>query len=117
MNLTTGKLVRDDLPLKIAKDYAEVIVKKLSGWDAHQALVDKLAEEIDELAEAIEEQDYESIAEEIADCIAVLYGIASVHDVTRTEIKNKYDKKFESSGDFTEMYWVRAFGEKTTTNP
>lgn len=92
-----NKLVRDKIPAIIKASCSECKYRTATDDELHQALFDKLREEVEEFIE-------EPSVEEIADIYEVLWKIQEIFNITEQEIHSKALKKTRSRGNFNKNY-------------
>lgn len=92
-----GKLVRDKIPANIAAGGETVKVAKLAKSDLNLGLAGKLLEEIEEFLRA---SDTEEKAEEIADILEVVKGLASSCGFSWAHIERLAKEKARKRGGF-----------------
>lgn len=97
-----NKLVRDKIPDLISAEGRAPKLKRLSGRSLVTALYDKLAEEHAELLAAA---DADSLREELADMVEVLFAIAYHYGLTEDDLMNNVHDKREHRGGFKEGYY------------
>lgn len=97
-----GKLVRDKVPDLIRESGRSSRVSSLSAPAYRRALIDKLREEVDELAAA---QTTESL-EEAADVLEVLTAIALEHGAALATIVQIARVKRDERGGFDLRLWL-----------
>ena len=99
-----NKLVRDKIPFIIEAEGKVVKSKRLKGDALKEALVLKLFEETKELADVLRANPNarESVVEEMADVMEVLYSICSMYDdeVTWDEVKKRTESKYAEKGGY-----------------
>ena len=98
-----GKLVRGRIPNLIRESGRIPRVNTLSGRDYRAALLEKLREEVMELAA---EQTREGVLAEAADVLEVLAAIAVDHDATLDTIVDVARRKREERGGFAMRLWL-----------
>ncbi|OBK56807.1 phosphoribosyl-ATP pyrophosphohydrolase [Mycobacterium kubicae] len=98
-----GKLVRDKVPDLIRESGRRSRVSSLSAPAYRRALIDKLREEVDELAAA---QATESLLEEAADVLEVLTAIALEHGAALDTIVEIARVKRDERGGFDLRLWL-----------
>lgn len=101
---THGKLVRDKIPDIIQENGDTCIVSVLSENDYKAALQDKLHEEIQELAEAKQEDRLG----EMADIFEVLLALAEADGYAKNDLFAAASKKRQSRGGFSERLWLES---------
>ena len=89
-----NKLVRDKIPAIIKASGSECKYRTATDDELHQALFDKLREEVEEFIE-------EPSVEEMADIYEVLWRIQGAHNITEQEIHSAARQKAKSRGTFT----------------
>jgi predicted house-cleaning noncanonical NTP pyrophosphatase (MazG superfamily) len=102
---TDGKLVRDRIPEIIEASGRQPTTRVLSQAERLPALLLKLQEESDELRDATTVADQ---AEEIADVLEVLKGIASELGQPWPNIETLADDKRARRGGFEAGMWLQA---------
>lgn len=98
----TGKLVRDRIPdiIQVAGGSPHIVV--LDEADMWDALLVKLAEEVEELGKAsVQER-----LEELADVLEVLITVAGVAGFSLGEVTEAADEKRGKRGGFTKRLWL-----------
>ena len=98
-----GKLVRDKIPELIRASGRTPRVATLSHDSYRRALIDKLREEVDELAAA---HTAEAMLEEAADVLEVLAAIAAEQGSTLDTIGEVARRKREERGGFGMRLWL-----------
>lgn len=98
-----GKLVRDKIPDLIRASGRRPRVKTLSSQSYREALIDKLREEVAELAA---EQRSERVLAEAADVLEVLAAIAADHGATLDTIVDVARRKRMEWGGFDMRLWL-----------
>lgn len=98
-----GKLVRDQIPDLIRASGRRPHVKTLSSQSYREALVEKLREEVAELAA---EQRSERVLAEAADVLEVLAAIAADHGTTLDTIVDVARRKRMERGGFDMRLWL-----------
>ena len=98
-----GKLVRDRVPDIIRESGRSPLVGRLSAAAYRRALVDKLREEVDELAAA---HTTESLLEEAADVLEVLSAISVEHGADLATIVDIARVKRDERGGFDLRLWL-----------
>lgn len=98
-----GKLVRDKIPDLIRSSGRIPHVKRLSAECYREALVEKLREEVAELAS---EQTRERALSEAADVLEVLIAITADHGATLDTIVHVARRKREERGGFAMRLWL-----------
>lgn len=101
-----GKLVRDQIPDLIRASGRRPHVKTLSSQSYREALVEKLREEVAELAA---EQRSERVLAEAADVLEVLAAIAAIaadHGTTLDTIVDVARRKRMERGGFDMRLWL-----------
>lgn len=98
-----GKLVRDKIPDLIRASGRLPRVKTLTVGSYRQALIEKLYEEVAELAA---EQTSEGVLGEAADVLEVLTAIAADHGATLDTIVDVARQKREERGGFDMRLWL-----------
>ena len=111
MGEAVGKLVRDRIPDLIRASGRLPRVKTLTAGPYRQALIEKLHEEVVELAA---EQTSEGVLGEAADVLEVLTAIAADHGVTLDTIVDVARRKREQRGGFDMRLWLDGVGEVET---
>ena len=98
-----GKLVRDKIPDLIRESGRVPRVTTLSTRAYREALMEKLREEVAELAA---EQTREAVLAEAADVLEVLAAIAADHGATLDTIVDVARRKREERGGFDMRLWL-----------
>ncbi|AEV71518.1 hypothetical protein MycrhN_0888 [Mycolicibacterium rhodesiae NBB3] len=98
-----GKLVRDHIPDLIRASGRRPHVKTLSSQSYREALIEKLREEVAELAA---EQRSERVLAEAADVLEVLAAIAADHGATLDTIVDVARRKRMERGGFDMRLWL-----------
>lgn len=98
--ITYNRLVRNKIPQIIEADDKEVIYEILSTDDYMTMLDDKLGEEM------MEYQDSKDV-EKLADILEVVYSIARLKGVSRSELEEMRQKKAEQKGDFSDKIFLK----------
>jgi predicted house-cleaning noncanonical NTP pyrophosphatase (MazG superfamily) len=98
-----GKLVRDRVPDLIRESGRRPRVASLSAAAYRRALIDKLREEVTELAAA---RTTESLLEEAADVLEVLTPIAVEHGAPLANIVDIARVKRDERGGFDLRLWL-----------
>ena len=106
-----GKLVRDRIPDLIRASGRFPRVKTLTTGSYRHALIEKLHEEVGELAA---EQTSEGVLEEAADVLEVLTAIAVDHGATLDTIVDVARRKREQRGGFDMRLWLDGVDEAET---
>lgn len=106
MERVFNKLVRDNIPDKIASNGEEAITRILDDDEYKIELYKKLLEEADEV---ISSKDSVETMEELADVLEILKSIAELHGKTIDDILEIADQKRSKRGGFEK----RIFLEKT----
>jgi predicted house-cleaning noncanonical NTP pyrophosphatase (MazG superfamily) len=98
------KLVRDGIPSIIAADGRRPVVEVLSPADYQQALLEKLHEEAQELAQA----DTADVLGELADVYEVLRALATSAGTTMDDVAESADAKAAERGAFADRLFLVA---------
>lgn len=98
-----GKLVRDGIPQLIRDSGGTPSIRKLSDDAYAKALLEKLAEEADELRIA---GSAEEVLEESADVLEVLHALVVLHGYTIGELQDAARKKRLERGAFAGRIWL-----------
>lgn len=105
MRKVYNKLIRDRIPEIIQENGKECSVEIMDTHEYRQALLDKLIEEANEIAQA-EPQDLTS---ELADIYEVLEAIESVFNISKDRIQDERNKHMNERGGFLKrirLLWV-----------
>ena len=94
-----NKLVRDKIPAIIIKSGQEPTARILSEDEYHQALIDKLHEEVAEYAKS-------KASEELADILEVAYALAETAGLSPQQLEDIREQKAEQRGGFTERIFL-----------
>jgi len=86
MTRSYDKLVRDDIPSVIEADGDRAVIHRVSGPALEARLHDKLEEEHAEFRE-------ETVLEELADVLEVVYALGAVHGWTQADLETARRKK------------------------
>lgn len=97
------KLVRDGIPDLIRSRGETPVVKKLSVPAFKKALLEKLAEEVDEVVRA---KDREELVLELADVQEVLTALYDVHRIECSEVTIAARKKRKQRGAFSKKLFL-----------
>lgn len=85
---------------------AEKIIKKVSGvgfdWDSPEGVLDKVAEEIEEVREELRRGDMEKLGGEIGDLIFSLINLARFMGFNSSDLLDKTNRKFEKRFRYVE---------------
>ena len=98
-----NKLVRDKIPDIIKGSGKRIRVRRLHDQDFLNKLNRKLREEVDEYKNAITD---ENRIEELADILEVIYHIAKVKGVSRSELEEIRRNKNEVKGSFNDKWYL-----------
>ena len=93
---TYNKLVRDRIPEIIAADGRQCTTEIMNESEYPQALLAKLVEEAQEVADA----ETDDIAKEIADVYEVIDALLIAFDLNRDAILTMQKKRYEERGGF-----------------
>lgn len=99
MNRKSKKLVRDKIPEKIVADGSKPIIRTLDGKEYLQALIEKLREETEELAETPN-------VEELADIKEVTIAIREALGIHAGELEDVRRAKANKSGRFKKRIYL-----------
>ncbi len=94
-----GKLVRDQIPLRIQRHGERAYTITITGDDLNKVLKAKVVEEALELLSATNVADVE---EELGDALDVILSLAERMGITREELEKKIELKRKESGGFRE---------------
>lgn len=106
MQIVFNKLVRDKIPEKIKNNGEIPYTRILNDEEYKTELIKKLEEEYLEVKEAPNKQ---SLLEECADMMEVIFSIANLEGASQEELLNIMKEKKEKRGGFDK----RIFLEKT----
>ena len=114
---TYNKIVRDKIPEVIMKDGHTVISRIITDKnEVQQLLLDKLAEERDELIDAmisnINKPDKQKIIDECIDVIDVVEAIVDSYGVSFTEYWEAKQTKHETKGEFKKNIFLIEVNER-----
>jgi predicted house-cleaning noncanonical NTP pyrophosphatase (MazG superfamily) len=102
--MTDGKLVRDKIPDLIRQSGRKVNVRHLSGEELTTALAAKLAEEAQEVANAVGNR--QALVEELADVTEVISALTALLAIDRQEILEAARQKASVRGGFEAGIWI-----------
>ena len=98
------KLVRDNIPDIITSDDKTVVYRKLLDDNEYKEyLNNKLLEEV---AEYMDENDKESIKEELVDILEVVYSIGKLYGINEVDLNNGRNYKTHIKGNFSKRILV-----------
>ena len=103
-----NKLVRDRIPAIIESKGANVTYHVLSDSEYKEALMNKLAEEFEELLQADTE---EEVIEELADLLSVCYALAD--NIGRDKVFDRFTNKNIERGLFKKRYFLESVENPT----
>ena len=95
MNMKNNKLVRDKIPEIIRKNGEVPVTHMASDSEYFQKLKEKLKEEADEFMK-------DSMEEELADVLEVVYAICDYKKIDKNKLELLRKKKAEERGGFKE---------------
>ena len=102
INMSYGKLVRDNIPDIIKQNGEEPITKILSEEDYKKELEKKLLEECKEVLEAKDEERIE----ELADLLEVILALGKIEGKTFEDIINVCEQKRVKRGAFEQKIYL-----------
>ncbi|MDA4088064.1 phosphoribosyl-ATP pyrophosphohydrolase [Mycolicibacterium hassiacum] len=105
---TLGKLVRDRIPDIIRRSGRTPRYRTLSTDEYRRALIDKLNEEVGELAAA---ENQESILGEAADVVEVVAAIAAEYGADLGTVLDIASRKRTERGGFGQRLWLSSIDE------
>ncbi|SHE54521.1 nucleoside triphosphate pyrophosphohydrolase [Alkalibacter saccharofermentans] len=105
MKITYNKLIRDKIPELIEKSGRKHSVKELNEKEYHDALIDKIIEEIQEFRESDNE-------EELADIYEALECLVELKDYEPMHIDYLRLKKREAQGSFNKRLLLEEVEEE-----
>lgn len=108
-----NKLIRDNIPEKIAKAGATCETKVLSDTEFEEALLKKVEEEASALPKVTTR---EELIEELADVLDVIDEIKRVKKIEEREVQEAQAQALEKKGGFTKklfLIWSSDDGYKT----
>lgn len=94
---TYNKLVRDKIPEIIRQEDKEFTTRILSESEYHNALLDKLREELEELSSS---ETINQKQQELADLLEIIHAFAKYHDIHFTQIEQARINKRRERGGF-----------------
>jgi predicted house-cleaning noncanonical NTP pyrophosphatase (MazG superfamily) len=105
LKFKVNKLVRDKIPdiLKLESKESELIV--LNDKDYLNALKQKLIEETHEVVSATTKSD---ICDELADVLEVIHALASLYNISLSDINNKRLDLKKSKGGFDKKIFLNS---------
>ncbi len=108
-----NKLIRDNIPAKIAAAGAECETRILSDQEFERELIKKVEEEASGMSAATTK---EELIEEIADVLDVITEVKLLKGITDLEIRAAQEKALQKKGGFTKklfLLWSSDDGYKT----
>lgn len=103
MPIFYNKLIRDKIPEVIEKTGKKFTTKILSNEEYLQELQ---AKGFEELKEYVEAKDKESLLEELADVLEVVYALVEYHGTSINEIEDIRKRKANARGGFKEKIYL-----------
>ncbi len=92
-----AKLVRSNIPGWHRANGHTVSGRQLTGDELHQALIEKLHEEADEVSGALSRDE---LVEEIGDVQRIIWDICETQDITVSELEASVQAKTEYKGTY-----------------
>lgn len=93
----SGKLVRDRIPEILKQKGKTVTSRVLDGIEYKNALKEKLLEEALEVQNSTTT---DTLCEELADVLEVVYALADLYDISKESLETKRQDKLASHGGF-----------------
>lgn len=97
------KLVRDNIPTQIINNGQTPVTRKLTKAEFRQELLNKLSEEVSEVAKATEKSEF---IEELADVQEVLTAIYAAYNINCSDVTKEARKKRQKNGAFTKQQFL-----------
>ena len=105
---TYNKLIRDRIPEILKNNGKTAAIRSLRDTEFRKALLDKLAEEANECAEA---NNTEDIKDELADVQEVLNALAETFSISLEDVERRRSTKYEERGGFKERLFLEYVDE------
>lgn len=113
MKRTYNKLVRDLVPVIMARQGAIPQVRRIDGLEYLDALRRKAVEEAQELAEA---KNGGQVLEELADLSQIVICCMESYGISRQELEQEVQRKLDEKGGFASKFFLE-YAEEPEKNP